>query len=173
MKHYHPLRFGLSLVLFCISFLLPAQKKNESFQVHIHRTNNFIKIDGVMDSLEWQDAEDATDFFMMLPMDTSHAKALTHVRMAYDDANIYLIAECWVPLAGPYYVESLRRDFSFVKNDNFIVFMDPFDDQTNGFAFGTNAAGAQWDTAVRAARSRGNASGTDTRRARSNRPQWR
>ena len=23
--------------------------------------------------------------------------------------------------------------------------MDPFDDQTNGFAFGTNAAGAQWD----------------------------
>ena len=23
--------------------------------------------------------------------------------------------------------------------------MDPFDDQTNGFSFGANAAGAQWD----------------------------
>jgi hypothetical protein len=46
---------------------------------------------------------------------------------------------------GAYRVESLRRDFSFLKNDNFIVFIDPFDDQTNGFAFGTNAAGAQWD----------------------------
>src|ERR1700712_2623399 len=42
-------------------------------------------------------------------------------------------------------VESLRRDFSFVKNDNFLLFMDPFDDKTNGFSFGANAAGAQWD----------------------------
>ena len=81
MKH-HSLRFGLSLLLFCTSFFLPAQKKNESFQVHIHRTSNPIKVDGVMDSLEWEDAEDATDFFMMLPMDTSRAKAFTHVRMA-------------------------------------------------------------------------------------------
>jgi hypothetical protein len=42
-------------------------------------------------------------------------------------------------------VESLRRDFSFLKNDNFIFFMDPFEDQTSGFTFGTNAAGGQWD----------------------------
>jgi len=42
-------------------------------------------------------------------------------------------------------VESLRRDFSFLKNDNFLLFIDPFDDRTNGFTFGANAAGAQWD----------------------------
>ena len=48
-------------------------------------------------------------------------------------------------LPGPYMVESLRRDFNFGKNDNFLLFMDPFDDQTNGFSFGANAAGAQWD----------------------------
>ena len=40
-------------------------------------------------------------------------------------------------------VESLRRDFNFSKNDNFIFFIDPFDDRTNGFTFGANAAGAQ------------------------------
>ena len=38
-------------------------------------------------------------------------------------------------------VESLRRDFNFGRNDNFIFFMDPFDDQINGFSFGANAAG--------------------------------
>ena len=48
-------------------------------------------------------------------------------------------------VAGPYLVESLRRDWSFVNNDNFIFFLDTFDDQTNGFTFGVNAAGAQWD----------------------------
>jgi len=145
MKQHYALHCGISTLLFCIALSLTAQKKNESFQLHIYKTTNAIKIDGVIDSSEWAGTEDATDFFMMLPMDTSRAKAFTHVRMAYDDVNIYLVAECLKPTTGPYYVESLRRDFAFVKNDNFLVFMDPFDDKTNGFAFGTNAAGAQWD----------------------------
>ena len=42
-------------------------------------------------------------------------------------------------------MESLRRDFTFGKNDNFIVFIDTYNDQTNGFAFGISPAGAQWD----------------------------
>ena len=45
-------------------------------------------------------------------------------------------------------VESLRRDFNFGKNDNFIFFLDPFNDLTNGYTFGANAAGAQWDGAL-------------------------
>ncbi len=32
-----------------------------------------------------------------------------------------------------------------LKNDNFIFFLDTYGDETNGFTFGTNAAGAQWD----------------------------
>ena len=39
----------------------------------------------------------------------------------------------------------MRRDFSFGKNDNFLLFLDPFNNQTTGFTFGSNAAGAQWD----------------------------
>ena len=65
--------------------------------------------------------------------------------MTYDEHNLYLVAICYHFLPGPYFVESLRRDFAFGKNDNFLLFMDPFDDQTNGFSFGANAAGAQWD----------------------------
>jgi hypothetical protein len=82
---------------------------------------------------------------MVLPMDTSAAKVRTEVRMSYDGKHLYLLAVCYHALPGPYYVESLRRDFNFGKNDNFLLFMDPFDDQTNGFSFGANAAGAQWD----------------------------
>jgi hypothetical protein len=65
--------------------------------------------------------------------------------MSYDGKHLYLSAVCYHAVPGPYYVESLRRDFNFGKNDNFLLFMDPFDDQTNGFSFGANAAGAQWD----------------------------
>ena len=98
-----------------------------------------------MDEAAWQQADAADNFFMVLPMDTSMAKVRTEVRMTYDNNNLYLLATCFHAVPGPYFVESLRRDFVFGKNDNFLLFMDPFDDQTNGFSFGANAAGAQWD----------------------------
>lgn len=122
-----------------------AQKKNSSYVLNIYRTVENIRIDGVPDESAWKIAEVAKDFFMVLPMDTSRAKVKTEVSMTYDRNNIYLLAVCFTEEPGPDMVESLRRDFSFQKNDNFLVFIDPFDDQTNGFAFGINAAGAQWD----------------------------
>ncbi len=139
-----------SIVVFSLLYLscfsLAAQKKNEPFQLHIHAASSPIKIDGVADELAWRDAETADHFFMVLPMDTSYAEIKTEVKMTYDKQNLYLLAICYNgPIIGPYMVESLKRDFSFVKNDNFLLFMDPFDDQTNGFSFGANAAGAQWD----------------------------
>jgi hypothetical protein len=52
---------------------------------------------------------------------------------------------CYDQLPGKRPVESLRRDFAFGKNDNFLVFIDTYNDQTNGFSFGVSPAGAQWD----------------------------
>lgn len=123
-----------------------AQKKNESYQIHIRRAPSPIVVDGSISEPAWQSAEVATDFWMVLPMDTDKAKVRTDVRMAYDDHNIYLSAVCYHgSVAGPYMVESLRRDWAFGSNDNFIFFLDTFDDQINGFTFGVNAEGAQWD----------------------------
>lgn len=150
LKKLHALssliRFVFVLLYLSGNFLsLKAQKKNEQFQIHIGKTSSAIKVDGIMNEETWKNAEVAKNFFMVLPMDTGSARAVTEVRMAYDDHNLYLIAECFQAVRGPNYVESLRNDWSFGKNDNFLLFMDPFDDQTNGFAFGTNSAGAQWD----------------------------
>lgn len=122
-----------------------AQKKNEAYELPISKATAPILIDGIVDEPDWLQSVTATDFFMVTPMDTSRAKVRTEVKMTYDDDNLYLLAICYHALPGPYIVESLRRDFNFGKNDNFLLFMDTFDDQTNGFSFGANAAGAQWD----------------------------
>ena len=122
-----------------------GQKINAPYQLHIREATSSINIDGVDNDEAWKNADVAKDFFMVLPMDTSHANVRTEVRMAYDTKNIYILATCFLKKPGEYMVESLRRDFAFGKNDNFIFFMDPFDDRTNGFTFGANAAGAQWD----------------------------
>lgn len=133
------------LISFFPKFSLFAQKKNAGFELHIRRAINPIVIDGNLNEPAWQQAERTTEFYMVLPMDTSFARVRTQVRMTYDDHFLYLAAECFDGIPGPYMVESLRRDFSFSKNDNFIFFMDPFEDQTSGFTFGANAAGGQWD----------------------------
>ena len=136
---------GIFILILFLGSPLAAQKKNEAFQLKIRPASSPVVIDGVMDEPAWGDTEVATNFFMITPMDTSAAKVRTDVRMTYDANNLYLIAICYHAVPGPYMVESLRRDFSFGKNDNFLLFMDTFDDLTNGFSFGANAAGAQWD----------------------------
>jgi Domain of unknown function (DUF5916)/Carbohydrate family 9 binding domain-like len=135
----------LLLPLILVNIFAAAQKVNSLYQLHINKASSAIHVDGEMNEPAWQDAALADNFSMVLPMDTSHAKVKTEVRMAYDAQNIYIIAVCYLTKPGPYMVESLRRDFNFGRNDNFIFFIDPFDDRTNGFTFGANAAGAQWD----------------------------
>ncbi len=135
----------LALFILLFSQSLIAQKINESYQIKIQRASSAIRIDGIVDEGAWKEADVASDFYMVLPMDTSKAQVRTDVMMTYDQQNLYLVAICYHFLPGPYFVESLRRDFAFGKNDNFLLFMDPFEDQTNGFSFGANAAGAQWD----------------------------
>jgi hypothetical protein len=138
------MRAALLLLLLSSGFLF-GQKKNAAFQLPIKKASSPIVIDGELSERAWLESATASDFFMVLPMDTSKAQVKTEVKLTYDEDNLYLIAVCHHALPGPYIVESLRRDFSFGKNDNFLLFMDTFDDQTNGFSFGANAAGAQWD----------------------------
>ncbi len=134
------------LGLFFLSWGLSAQEKiNSGYVLHIRQAVDAITVDGVLNEKSWKTADVAKDFHQVLPMDTGRAWAKTEVRMCYDEKNIYLSAVCYDSLKGHYVVESMRRDFSFGKNDNFLVFIDPFDDKTNGFTFGCNAAGAQWD----------------------------
>lgn len=122
-----------------------AQRRNADYRYAMRQIHLPMRIDGNGSDEAWKNLQVATDFYMVLPMDTSKAKGRTDVRMCYDQKNIYLLVEAYHAIDKHYQVESLKRDFAFGKNDNFLLFMDPFDDRTNGFSFGSNAAGGQWD----------------------------
>lgn len=138
-------KFFLTLLIGMIILQVNAQKKNKDFRLHIRKTTSPVIIDGIINEKAWQKTDVADDFYMVLPQDTSKASDHSEIRMTYDDKNLYLAATFYNSTPGTYYVESLRRDFSFGKNDNFLLFIDPFNNQTTGFSFGSNAAGAQWD----------------------------
>ncbi len=137
-----------SLLVLLVNKSLCAQIKGvnrEKYRIHIKQSDEDIRTDGVLDEDVWQTAEKAGHLQRVLPIDTGFAIAQTEVMMTYNESTLYLGIICYDPTAGKRPVESLRRDFSFMKNDNFIVFIDTFNDQTNGFAFGISPAGAQWD----------------------------
>ena len=133
------------LFFFCISLIVQGQKINEKFQMRIQKTTSKVVIDGVLNEQSWFDAAAVSDFVMCNPFDSLCAQVRTDVKMSYDDKYIYISAECFLKEPGAFVVESMKRDFAFGVNDNFLVFIDTFEDKTTGFAFGGNAAGAQWD----------------------------
>jgi hypothetical protein len=139
------LRPLFAAILFLFSISAFAQKVNHNFRFHIKRTSDVVIIDGLENDKAWAEADAADSFYSVLPMDYQEARVKTTVKMSFDDKFIYIIAVNYKLVPGVNRVESLRRDFNFVKNDNFIFFLDPFEDQTSGLTFGANAAGAQWD----------------------------
>jgi Domain of unknown function (DUF5916) len=132
-----------SLCLFGINIF--AQKINEKYEYHINKATSAIKIDGKIDEEGWTKCEVAKDFWMVTPADTSRSAIKTEARFTYDDKFFYFSAVCYQQSEAPYIVESLKRDFNFGRNDNIWLILEPFNDLTNGWVFGSNAAGAQFD----------------------------
>ncbi|MCX6303162.1 MAG: DUF5916 domain-containing protein [Bacteroidia bacterium] len=117
----------------------------DKYRINISQTTDNITIDGLLDEEVWATAEKVDRLRRVLPTDTGYAIAQTEVKLTYTPSTLYMGIVCLDPTSGKRPVESLRRDFNFMKNDNFIVFIDTYNDQTNGFAFGISPAGAQWD----------------------------
>jgi hypothetical protein len=139
-----PLLFALLFTVFSIQ--LSAQVNAKDYRLAIEKISEKIVIDGVLDEPEWNRAQVAKDFFMITPVDTGRARQHSEARVAFDDEYLYISVIFYNnAVKGPYVVESFKRDFSFGKNDNLLIAIDPFDNQTTGFSFGLNAYGAQWD----------------------------
>jgi hypothetical protein len=115
----------------------------DKYRLQITPADEMITIDGILDEEVWTRAERTGEFHRVTPTDTGFAISRTEVMLTYDDLNLYVGVICHDPTQGKRPVESLRRDWNFGRNDNFMVFFDTYNDQTNGFAFGISASGAQ------------------------------
>lgn len=108
----------------------------------VRYTTEKIKPDGVLDEAVWKSAASMGDFYQWFPTDTLKARYQTVVKIAYDDKNVYIAAQCFVP-ASNFVILSYRRDFRGGGNDHISFVFDTFNDRTNGFLFGLNPVGVQ------------------------------
>ncbi len=145
-RPYITCRLATSYLLLIAYYVLPTNALNaqgKEKELHISKVQSVVKIDGKLDEACWLVAEKAKDFWQVFPFDSSKGKTKTEVMMAYDNKFLYIAANCYDDLPGDYVIQSLKRDYSYPISDAFNLTLDPFNDHTNGFAFGVNALGAQ------------------------------
>lgn len=146
MNHTKLLMLISIIMLGSLSLFAQTKAVNrDKYLIHIGQTDKPINIDGIPDEEQWKSAERTGKFQRVTPTDTGFAIAQTEVRLLYDESNFYLAIICNDPTPGTRPIQSLRRDFNFTSNDNFMVFIDTYNDLTNGFAFGVSSAGVQRD----------------------------
>ena len=118
---------------------------NKDYVYIVKKRQSEIKIDGMVNEADWQRAQKATDFRLVLPVDSGFAAQPSEMMMTYDDKALYIAQVFYDTISGRRIMESFRPDFIFSNNDNLLIFFDTFLDQTNGFSFGVSASGAKWD----------------------------
>jgi hypothetical protein len=131
---------ALLIALMAIPFVLPAQTVPS---ITARQVTVQLQLDGRLDELEWQTAAPVSGFRQNWPSDTAPAQQQTTVRILYNQDYLYIGAVCTETTPGQYVVSSLKRDFEFDINDAFAIFLDPFNDQTNGYSFAVNTQGVQ------------------------------
>ena len=103
-------------------------------------------IDGdVLGDAAWAAASPETGFRQNTPDEGEPASERTEVRIVYTDDTLYFGVVCFVGDPATIIVADARRDSSLVETDSFQIVLDTYRDQQNGFVFGTNPAGLEYD----------------------------
>ena len=105
-------------------------------------------IDGKVTDESWIGVEPYTNFIQTDPIEGAPASERTEVRVLYDKSNLYISVIALDSEPGKILVTQSRRDADITESDAIIVVLDTFNDSQNGFVFGTNPLGIEYDGQV-------------------------
>ena len=116
--------------------------------LHAVRSGGPIALDGNLDEPSWHSAPVAQNFLQSEPREGQPATFDTEVRVLYDDRALYLGVFAHDDTPNAVIVSDLKKDFNTAASDAFLVVIDTFSDERNGFEFAINPAGGKWDAQV-------------------------
>ncbi len=91
-----------------------------------------------------------TDFWQNKPDDGQSSTERTEVRILYTADKLYFGIICYDRNPSEIIVSENRRDASLEETDCVQIILDTYYDRQNGFVFGTNPAGLEYDAQVTA-----------------------
>lgn len=111
-------------------------------------TDQIITIDGKLDEPIWKEARKIENFTQRELNVGEPASEVTEVAIAYNSDFLYIAVWCYDSEPNKITAKELRRDFDYDLDDNFIIVIDTYRDQRNGFMFVTNPNAARTDLQV-------------------------
>ena len=106
-------------------------------------------LDGdVLNDPVWQSVAPSGDFVQTAPDEGQPASQRTEVRVLYTADAIYFAFTCFDDEPAGIVASDARRDASLDETDSVLIILDTYLDEQNGFVFGTNPNGLQYDGQV-------------------------
>ncbi len=147
-------RWLLSLIMF-FSFYAEAQEIRKQTQitnipsVQAKLSNDDPIVDGkIIGDAFWESIEPIGDLTQIKPKIGFPASEKTVIRIAYTDKMFYIAAICYDSNPKAIVVSDSRRDADLTDDDSFLFILDTYNDTQNGFLFGTNANGMEYDAQI-------------------------
>lgn len=144
-KHFFFLVF-ISFVLLC-----KAQQTDTGSIPDYTATflENDPEIDGEIINEElWQQIPMAQDLIQIKPNYGAPVSEKTEIRIAYSKTTFYVAVVCYDREPEKLVVSDSRRDADLNDEDSFLFIIDTYHDRLNGFLFGTNAQGMEYDAQI-------------------------
>ncbi len=114
-----------------------------------HRLTVVPTIDGnVLDDPAWRGAEAITGFWQIQPHAGQPASQRTEVFVGFTDTALHIAVVAYDDEPLEIITTDSRRDSSLDDTDSFRVIIDGLLDRQNGYVFGTNSAGLEFDGQV-------------------------
>ena len=106
-------------------------------------------IDGnILKDEVWQKIEPFGGLLQSQPNYGQMASERTEIRIAYTEHTFYLAVVCYDSDPDGLVVSDARRDALLDNTDAFLFIVDTYKDNQNGFIFGTNSLGVEYDAQV-------------------------
>lgn len=138
---------ALLSVFFASSQQTPTQSNKPTYFATELETDPNVDGDIINDPL-WQNIPPITDLIQIKPNYGEAVSERTEVRVAYTATTFYVAVVCYDKNAKGIVVSDSRRDADLNDEDSFLFIIDTYHDRQNGFLFGTNAQGMEYDAQI-------------------------
>ncbi|MDZ7261259.1 MAG: carbohydrate binding family 9 domain-containing protein, partial [candidate division KSB1 bacterium] len=134
----------ITVSIFWLIILWHVAFATEKEVVRAVRLQEPVVVDGSLSEPVWQNEYGVSNFVQRDPIEGAQPTEKTEVRIAYDDAALYVGARMYDSAPDSIVARLGRRD-SWLSSDKFCFFIDPYYDRRSGFYFAIDAGGTLCD----------------------------
>ncbi|MAC93828.1 MAG: hydrolase [Flavobacteriaceae bacterium] len=148
-------KWHLKKYIFALSFLFvyhciaQKTKSRQSLDFQITFLEDSPVIDGnILGEKLWNKVPIIENLKQIKPDYGLPASEKTSIRVAYTNKSFFVAVVCYDTAPDKIVISDSRRDADLNDEDSFLFILDTYNDQQNGFLFGTNASGMEYDAQI-------------------------